>query len=352
MKKYFDYSSRIRRREFFKGMLVLWFVTIGIRLMHIYLFEYNYNILVYMLYFIVGLSSLSFQVRRLHDIGMKGWIALFPCITITLLMPSDEWGGILTSLLSAYCACMIYLFVRDSSPLSNEYGDSPKPLEGNDIILAEINNRKMINIVMALLFVTKILVMIGYAIWFDITSPLGVSVMRLSDVPLYILASISFIFIMFDFTRNQKFTIIGAGLSLLDIPAYIIGIMRATNNEPLKYLKVGQILFMMIRDSAPIILGALIIIVVVSARKEKKIPAKVFFVLYFVPFIWGIIFSIIGGNNDPFFVGSAYETFIHTMRQECITIYCSKFVRAIALIVIYNRIKLSEALHENNQFAA
>ncbi len=87
-KRILSFSGRICRKDYFTGLLILGIVNVIASLVTRSLG----SVFQIILSFVFGIIALSYHVRRLHDIGMKGTIAFFPLVTLTLFIPSDYWG--------------------------------------------------------------------------------------------------------------------------------------------------------------------------------------------------------------------------------------------------------------------
>jgi uncharacterized membrane protein YhaH (DUF805 family) len=112
LKKYFDFSGRSRRREFW--LFYLFFLIINIVLviieqalgMRSSVSGIGFLSTVYSLLLLI--PSISVTVRRLHDTGRTGWWILIGLIPLI--------GGIV----------LLVFMLLDSQPEANEYGPNPK----------------------------------------------------------------------------------------------------------------------------------------------------------------------------------------------------------------------------------
>lgn len=108
LKKYAVFTGRARRKEFW--MFVLFNLIIAVVLGII---ENALGIvgpsLVYSLAVLV--PGIAVSIRRLHDTGRSGWFILLGLIPIV--------GALI----------LIFFYVQDSTPGSNEYGPNPKEAE-------------------------------------------------------------------------------------------------------------------------------------------------------------------------------------------------------------------------------
>jgi len=120
LRKYFVFSGRARRKEYWMFFLfnllatiVLVFIDSAIGM---YSAENGIGLLSGLYSLAVLIPSISVGVRRLHDTGKSGWwmlIALVPFI-----------GSIV----------LLVFFVLDSDPGSNQYGPNPKSVGPGSVI--------------------------------------------------------------------------------------------------------------------------------------------------------------------------------------------------------------------------
>lgn len=112
LQKYFDFSGRARRKEYWMFALFNIIVSLVLLMLDSAMgtgsFESGTGLLSGIYSLAVILPSLGVTVRRLHDTGRSGWwilIALIPLI-----------GAIV----------LLVFMVSDSQPGNNQYGPSPK----------------------------------------------------------------------------------------------------------------------------------------------------------------------------------------------------------------------------------
>ena len=113
MKQYADFNGRARRKEYWMFLLFnIIFALVAMLVDNLLGMRINEQIPYGYLYLLYGLATfipgIAVGVRRLHDVGKSGWwylIALIPLI-----------GGLY----------LLYLFIQDGTPGSNEYGVNPK----------------------------------------------------------------------------------------------------------------------------------------------------------------------------------------------------------------------------------
>jgi uncharacterized membrane protein YhaH (DUF805 family) len=103
-KKYADFSGRARRSEF-------WFAYLGVVIAYLVVgiigAIVKFPALVFLVALAVIIPSLASSVRRLHDTDRSGW---------WLLLSFIPFGGFV----------VLYWFISDSQPGTNQYGPSPK----------------------------------------------------------------------------------------------------------------------------------------------------------------------------------------------------------------------------------
>lgn len=108
-RKYYDFSGRARRREYWTFTLINVGIGFVLRLGAMYSIAFYIISIVFGLVIII--PTLAATVRRLHDIGKSGtwlFIGMIPLV-----------GGI----------WLLILTTTDSDSLFNEYGESQKKVE-------------------------------------------------------------------------------------------------------------------------------------------------------------------------------------------------------------------------------
>lgn len=112
LKKYADFSSRARRKEFWAFYLlntIIWLVLAFVEGGGVFYSEYGVLSTLYGL--AVFIPAMAVTVRRLHDTGRSGWwllIALIPIIGTIIFLT---------------------FLVQDSQPGGNQYGRNPKGVD-------------------------------------------------------------------------------------------------------------------------------------------------------------------------------------------------------------------------------
>lgn len=114
LRHYADFSGRASRAEYW--MFTLFNIIFGVLAMFVdcaigcTLGEMHYGIIFYAYFLAVLVPWIAVSVRRLHDISKSGWMILVALIPLV---------GVIWLLL---------LFITDSYPAENFYGDCPKDL--------------------------------------------------------------------------------------------------------------------------------------------------------------------------------------------------------------------------------
>jgi uncharacterized membrane protein YhaH (DUF805 family) len=106
--KYTDFSGRARRSEYWFASLAMF---LGYIVAAIIGFALHATFLIFILVLAIIVPGLAVSVRRLHDTGRSGWWYLINII---------PFGGLV----------LLYWFVSDSEPGTNQYGPSPKEAPG------------------------------------------------------------------------------------------------------------------------------------------------------------------------------------------------------------------------------
>jgi uncharacterized membrane protein YhaH (DUF805 family) len=106
--KFIEFSGRSRRKEFWTFVLVNLGITILLNVLEgiIGLF----GIIATLFSLAILIPSIAVGVRRLHDTGRTGWWLLLSFIPLIGLI------------------VLIYFYVQDSEPGSNQYGPNPKAI--------------------------------------------------------------------------------------------------------------------------------------------------------------------------------------------------------------------------------
>jgi len=134
--RYFDFSGRSSRAEYWYFTAFIWFVTLFILLMGLTLGEVVEGPLT-VFNAIFGLAtfipSLSVGVRRLHDINRSGFVLLkysIGLVVIMALMPvatvlGAVAGGLLLLAVIVVCLKFLMLMVAEGNRGPNPYGPNP-----------------------------------------------------------------------------------------------------------------------------------------------------------------------------------------------------------------------------------
>ena len=106
LKNYAVFGGRARRKEYW--MFLLFNIIISITLGVIEGIVGSYGIIAMLYSLAIMIPAVSVTVRRLHDIGRKGWWILITLVPIL--------GAIV----------LLVFLVQDSNPGENQYGANPK----------------------------------------------------------------------------------------------------------------------------------------------------------------------------------------------------------------------------------
>lgn len=106
LRQYADFSGRARRKEYWMGGLINFFIGIIVYLIDTLLGTYPVLGGLYSLF--VFIPFLAVNVRRLHDVGKSGWWYLLIFVPIIGVI----W--------------LLVLLATDSMPGENQWGPSPK----------------------------------------------------------------------------------------------------------------------------------------------------------------------------------------------------------------------------------
>jgi uncharacterized membrane protein YhaH (DUF805 family) len=101
LKKYIVFEGRARRQEYWVFVLINFVISVILALLSFGALETLYGLAVF-------LPSIAVSFRRLHDTDRSGWWLLLGLIPLL--------GALV----------LIYFFVQDSTPGTNQYGSNPK----------------------------------------------------------------------------------------------------------------------------------------------------------------------------------------------------------------------------------
>ena len=114
-KQYADFSGRARRKEYWIFSLINYIIIFFLYILQIVMIESSLWLIFPIIFFLyavsVFLAGLAVNIRRLHDIGKRGWWYLIYLIPII--------GAI----------WLTVLMCLDREPGENQWGENPKEIE-------------------------------------------------------------------------------------------------------------------------------------------------------------------------------------------------------------------------------
>lgn len=151
-RRYFDFTGRSRRKEFWFAVLTIFLVMVAMGLALFGLFAGNWQAMMdgdvsswealgggawallglLALFFVASIIPwIALQVRRLHDLGVSGWWYLAYIVGGQVLEQVPQVGSSLNSLLDLGWTVWMF-FPGTRGP--NKYGDDPKdPVEVSSV---------------------------------------------------------------------------------------------------------------------------------------------------------------------------------------------------------------------------
>lgn len=212
-KNIFNFSGRARRKEYFSVMLLV--VIIIIALSFLFGDDREDIINLAIIRGLIALLIVPLCFRRLHDIGLNGGFSLLPCLSYLAFIGGIRIGLVVTFPVNLVAGLFfLYLSLVDSDPNTNFYGPSPKPVDGEELILdRRLKNRKHIDLLFTIIFILSVVFSgIYFAIYrlSELLSlsekyPLGegvVSYFVKSYYPLYV-CIIALILIVLDYSKKK-----------------------------------------------------------------------------------------------------------------------------------------------------
>ncbi|MGM9926617.1 MAG: DUF805 domain-containing protein [Bacillus sp. (in: firmicutes)] len=116
LKNYVEFSGRARRKEYWMFALINAIILLCINLTENFVGVTSSIVIISLVYnTAVLIPSIAVTVRRLHDAGFSGWVALI------ILIPVLGWIAI------------IIFMLLDSAEGSNKYGPNPKTTQSSTI---------------------------------------------------------------------------------------------------------------------------------------------------------------------------------------------------------------------------
>jgi len=143
-RKYFVFSGRAQRSEFWYFMLFTTLADIVLSIGDIFIFGIDTDVdfapLSDSMALLVFIPSISACCRRLHDINRSGWWQMLPGVGLLVMIPAiiptiegDFESGLFIGSLAAggiiFLALLVFIIVwlcKDSDYGPNRFGDSPK----------------------------------------------------------------------------------------------------------------------------------------------------------------------------------------------------------------------------------
>jgi uncharacterized membrane protein YhaH (DUF805 family) len=134
--RYFDFSGRSSRAEYWYFTALIWFVSLVILLAKVMLGQAAESVLtVVNALFGLGtfIPSLAVAVRRLHDINRSGFVVLKYCIgvaAVLVLMPVGMFlgsfgGGLVLLAAAVICLKFLILMATEGDRGPNLFGSNP-----------------------------------------------------------------------------------------------------------------------------------------------------------------------------------------------------------------------------------
>lgn len=125
LKKYFDFSGRASRSEF-------WFFVLFVALAQAVARIFGWPVMS-LVSLVLLAPQLTVAVRRLHDVGKSGQELVVPLIMMAIAPVIFVWGGFLLGIVKfAYSGIVLLMFVRlvmlwakKGSSIPNKYGAAP-----------------------------------------------------------------------------------------------------------------------------------------------------------------------------------------------------------------------------------
>lgn len=343
-KRILSFSGRICRKDYFTGLLILGIVNVIASLVTRSLG----SVFQIILSLVFGIIALSYHVRRLHDIGMKGTIALFPLVTLTLFIPSDYWGGFIEYILIIYIAWFFYLTLIDTDPNVNEFGDSPKALSSEAIRSSVALNRKMIEKVIGVVCIVLPIISLIYD--FSTGRPLAYKPGTFRSLLPVLEKVIPYLLIVFDRTRKQILTYIAViYIYALELPLYLITFKAYYDLfDGFKYFDISPFLLGIPARADSIIIFVFFIYLLKKINSGKEVKPLLFFFPIGFSYLWGVVFDLIQNGIERFIEGTAVHGFTHSLESNFYYGWY-QILLAFSFVCLYNRMKMRALDPDSNQ---
>lgn len=330
--KMFDFHGRARRSEYFYTKLFIALVEFALGL---FLYQADLSIRS-CVSFLIALTTLSLEVRRLHDVGVTGWFVIVPFIGL-VLMPIGYVGGLIYGYgLVSYLLFNFYLIIKDSDPGINKYGSCPKVFEESEGFFWEVETRKTMDIILSIsliiLFIfLKLISLYSYMLLVTLFDQSIFKILGVSTALILLFA--------FDFTKNRILSIVScAGLMIFE--GYLI--YERFTFISLDYDSFTDYEFLFLAVLIPYLVSAIvyafIIFMLIKAYKCKRVHDGVFIASFVVPFVLQFVLALFGNYNPEF----ALVYFLDGARVGFMLIP----VNLMMSIVAYNRMRLACAKAE------
>ncbi|MBR4669287.1 MAG: hypothetical protein IKO84_01690 [Butyrivibrio sp.] len=250
---------------------------------------------------------------------IMGALLVIPVIMIAFFVPSSYFGGFMANVILIYLAWYFYFLI---------------------LSLKNLEKRKLFETIAVIVLIVHLVIAFVYI--YVTGRPYG----KPGDLKniLYVLASaLPVSLIIFDRSKKQIFSYISVVLTyLLEIPIYLFSLWRFSNFNILKHLGLKDIMFGFAVRLDSIIIGVLMIIVLNMINKGKQVKTIFFFAPFIISYLWSFVFSLIKDGLPILTEGTGREGFIRCVESCVMNVGFCKFTFAIAMICIYNRMKMRE----------
>ncbi len=134
LRKYADFKSRSRRKEFWSFILLIIVVSIAAGMIDVMLGLSTmiggiYGPVTFLAALVFVIPQFSAGIRRLHDTNRSGWWMLLGFIPVLGSLAMMMTGSSSFALLSLVGLVLIYFLLLDGTRGPNKYGPDPKEVE-------------------------------------------------------------------------------------------------------------------------------------------------------------------------------------------------------------------------------